>query len=187
MATVAEQLRRGREARGLSVYQVADTLKMRTDHVRALEEGQYEAFIAKVYIRGFVRTYAALVKLEVPDLMKQLDAELALTEKFSEPPSLTNEPPGALDRLTLLLARINWRIALPVLAVLVVGLASLWSVRAWQDRRTKDPLAGIGPGLYQPAKKLAGETLPVPSATTTATTRPRGSDAAAPTPAKRRP
>ena len=52
MATVAEQLRTAREARNLTVEQIADTLKMRTDHVRALEEGDYDVFSAPVYIRG---------------------------------------------------------------------------------------------------------------------------------------
>ena len=38
MSTVAEQLRQGREARGLTVEQVAEVTKIRTDHLRALEE-----------------------------------------------------------------------------------------------------------------------------------------------------
>ena len=163
MATVAEQLQRGREARSLSVNQVADITKMRTDHVRALESGNFDAFTAPVYIRGFVRTYAGLLKLDVAELMTALDAELAQTTKFRDPPSLTQEPPGTLDRLALLLSRINWRIALPVAGILVTALVTFLGIRAWQERRSRDPLAGIGPGLYQPAQRQKGETLPVPA------------------------
>ena len=36
MPTVAEQLRTAREAQGLTVYQVAEITKIRTDHIRAL-------------------------------------------------------------------------------------------------------------------------------------------------------
>ncbi len=36
MSTVAEQLRAGREARMLTVEQVAELTKIRTDHIRAL-------------------------------------------------------------------------------------------------------------------------------------------------------
>src|SRR5258705_11311017 len=39
MATVAEQLRRAREAQNLNVYQVAEITKIKTDHIRALESG----------------------------------------------------------------------------------------------------------------------------------------------------
>ena len=58
MASVAEQLRAAREAKNLTVSQVAETTKIRGDHIRALEEGNYNVFVAPVYSRGFIRTYA---------------------------------------------------------------------------------------------------------------------------------
>jgi cytoskeletal protein RodZ len=149
----------------MTIHQVADATKMRTDHVRALEEGNYDVFTAPVYIRGFARTYAALLKLDVAQFMLTVDAELASTEKFREPPSLTREPPGPLDQIMLRLSRINWRIALPITGVVVVGLASFLIVRAWQGHRARDPLAGVGPGLYQAPQKPAGEVLPLPAPT----------------------
>lgn len=69
MPTVAEQLRQAREARNLTVQQVADVTKIRTDHLRALEEGNFDMFSAPVYIRGFVRTYSTLLKLDVRQTM----------------------------------------------------------------------------------------------------------------------
>ena len=72
MPTVAEQLRAGREASKLDIYQVAEITKIRTDHLRALEAGDYDQFAAPVYIRGFVRTYAGLLKLDVAKVMADL-------------------------------------------------------------------------------------------------------------------
>src|SRR5512144_613768 len=109
MSTVAEQLRHAREARNLTVQEVADITKIRTDHLRALEEGNYDVFSAPVYIRGFVRTLAGLLKLDVPKTMAALEAELKGTEKFSEPPPLSNEPRGVLDFLMLQLSKVDWR------------------------------------------------------------------------------
>ncbi len=166
MATVAEQLRSAREARGLSIHQVADVTKMRTDHIRALEVGEYETFVAPVYIRGFVRTYAALLKLDVAAVMAELDRELGKTEKFSEPPSLGSEAPTALDQWMLRLSRINWKIALPVLTVGVLAAGTFWAIRAYQNQRAKDPLEGVGPGIYQPTTQTnSGDTLPLPAVT----------------------
>jgi cytoskeleton protein RodZ len=162
MATVGEQLGQGREAARMSVPQVADRLKMRSDQVRALEAGNYEMFVAPVYIRGFVRSYATVLKLNVPELMAALNAELAQTEKFREPPNLTHEPAGLLDVLLLRLSRVKWRIVLPVAGVLLIVLAALWGVRAYENRLARDPLEGLGPGLYQPPPKPSGETLPLP-------------------------
>src|SRR6516165_4032561 len=83
MSAVAEQLRHGREAQNLTVQQVAEITKMRTDHLRALEEGNFNVFSAPVYIRGFVRTYSTLLKLDVPKVMRDLEAELGATQKFA--------------------------------------------------------------------------------------------------------
>src|SRR5262245_44163884 len=101
MSTVAEQLRAAREAKKMTVNQVADITKIRTDHIRALEEGNFDMFSAPVYIRGFVRTLSTLLKLDVPKTMAALDAELKETEKFSEPPPLTDEPKSPLDFVML--------------------------------------------------------------------------------------
>src|SRR5882762_932289 len=92
MATVSEQLRRAREQQNLDIYQVAEITKIKTDHVRALESGNFDTFSAPVYIRGFVRTYATMLKLDVRELLAELDAELGRSERFAEPPPLTNRP-----------------------------------------------------------------------------------------------
>src|ERR1700735_668504 len=80
MSTVAEQLHLAREAQSLTVNQVAEVTKIRGDHIRALEEGNFNVFSAPVYIRGFVRTYAGLLKLDVPAIMSALEIELGGTE-----------------------------------------------------------------------------------------------------------
>src|SRR5215471_14983690 len=106
MPTVAQQLHDARENRHMTVQQVADITKIRSDHVRALEEGNYGVFSAPVYIRGFVRTYSNLLKLDVPQIMLDLDAELGQTKKFSEQSPLS-EPRGPVDFLMLQLSRID--------------------------------------------------------------------------------
>ncbi len=173
MSTVAEQLRQAREAKHLTIQQVADVTKIRTDHLRALEEGSFEAFSAPVYIRGFVRTYASLLKLEVPAVMAALDAELGRTTKFSEPPPLTDRPRTLLDALMLLLSKVDWRRSLIALGVAVVlgGLLTIYFV--WRHYQTANPLAGLKPGVYQSASNAPGETLPLPAPAPASAPAPR--------------
>lgn len=163
MPTVAEQLHGAREAKNLTVYQIAETTKIKTDHIRALEEGNYNVFSAPVYIRGFVRTYASLLKLDVAQVMATLDQELARTEKFCEPPRLSINAPGPLDFLTFQLSRIKWHLVLPAVGVALVLLLGIWGYRAWKTHQSRDPLSGLGPGIYQPPASHRGETLPVPT------------------------
>src|SRR5580658_6497425 len=101
MSTVAEQLRLAREASNLTVEDVAEQTKIRGDRVRALEEGQYDAFSATIYIRGSVKNYAKLLKLEEAPLLAALDVELKGTEKFSEPPPLLETKKTFVDTLIL--------------------------------------------------------------------------------------
>ena len=153
MPTVAEQLRQAREERGWTVHQLADLTKIRTDHIRALEEGDFNVFAAPVYIQGFVRTCATLLKLDVPKVMADLEAELGATKKFREHPRLTGDSRGALDWVMLQFSKINWRVALPfaIVAILAIGGVIAW--RTVQIRKNEDPLKGLGPGIYQPPKK----------------------------------
>lgn len=161
MSTVAETLRQAREAKNLTVNQVADVTKIRTDHIRALEEGNFDVFSAPVYIRGFVRTYSTLLKLDVPQTMAALDAELGKTEKFSEPPPLTDQKKGPLDFLTLQLSKVNWRKGAIVIGVLAVILVIVLIVSSSRRSRSRDPLQGLKPGVYKATN--SGETLPVPT------------------------
>lgn len=162
MPTVAEQLRSAREAQGLTVYQVADATKIKTDHVRALDEGNFDVFSAPVFIRGFVRTYATLLHLDVAAIMDALDYELRGTEKFAEPPPLTNERRGVLDWLTLQLSRINWRVAMPFVLIGLLVLGAIFGYRAWRTHQSEDPLRNLGNGLYQRPQGGTGNTLPIP-------------------------
>jgi cytoskeletal protein RodZ len=165
MFTVAEQLRQAREAQNLTVYQVADVTKIRTDHIRALDEGNYDVFCAPVYIRGFVRSYASLLRLEVPVILQQLNEELALSDKHREPPPLTRTRRTILDVLMYQLSKLNWRIFLPILGVIILAVAGWFVYRAMSHPRTKAVPSRLGPGLYQPAKKAPGHTLPLPAPT----------------------
>ena len=163
MSSVAEQLHLAREALHLTVHQVAEVTKIRTDHIRALEEGNFDVFSAPVYIRGFVRTYATLLKLDVAQLMAGLDAELGQTDKFREPPPLTDQRRGALDFLTLQLSKVNWRTAVAILVVVAVVGVITGGAYMFNHRRQTDPLAHLPPGVYQAPQPVAGETLPLPA------------------------
>jgi cytoskeletal protein RodZ len=162
MATVSEQLREAREAKNLSVHDVAEATKIRTDHIRALDQGDYDVFPAAVYIRGFVRTYSAFLKLDVAAIITQLNIELQQSKKHHEHPPLTPKPPGVLDWVMFQLSRLNWRIVLPIVAGGGILLGAAYGYRAWATRKPQDPLSQLGPGVYQPAKPVEGETLPLP-------------------------
>lgn len=159
MSQVGEQLHAAREALRLTVQQIADATKIRTDHIRALEEGNYEMFSAPVYIRGFVRIYAAQLKLNTAQIMSVLDAELKQTEKFKEPPPLMEESNTLLDHAMFWLSKLNWRIGAIAGGALVLLLVIVAVGSAVRHHSRTNPLAGLKPAVYQSAD--ARETLPL--------------------------
>lgn len=164
MSTVADQLRQAREAKKLTVNQVADATKIRTDHIRALEDGNYEMFSAPVYVRGSVRSYAALLKLDVPQVMAALNAELGETSKFRESPSRSGGGRGPLDWVMLQLSKVNWHKAPAVLGAVLLLCALVFVYLSWRHSKTADTLKGLKPGVYRPARTPSGDTLPLPPA-----------------------
>ena len=160
MSTVAEQLRQAREAKSLTEQQVVEITKIRTDHLQALERGTFDVFSAPVYIRGFVRSYATLLKLDVPQVMAALETELASTTKFAEPPPLAEHSHGLVDFLTLQLSKVDWRKGLIGLGAVIVLVAAF---SAWVSWRHHNPLKGLKPATYRSTQSTPGDTLPLPA------------------------
>jgi cytoskeleton protein RodZ len=63
------QLAAARESRGMTVAEIAQQLKLSPWQVDALEAGDYERLPGAVFVRGFIRNYARLVKLDAADLL----------------------------------------------------------------------------------------------------------------------
>ncbi|MFN2460100.1 MAG: helix-turn-helix domain-containing protein [Candidatus Velthaea sp.] len=74
MSALGEAFRTAREARGLSLSDVAEHIHIRSVYLAAIEAEDWPAIGAPVYVRGFIRTYARFLGL---------DAEGAVDE-FSE-------------------------------------------------------------------------------------------------------
>ena len=169
---MGEQLRKARESRRLTVSQVADATKIKTDHISALEEGNFSPFSAPVYIRGHAKSLARHYQLDVPRLLADLDAELARTKDFAEPPSLIPREKGVLDWVTLQFSKLNLSVILPLVALVLLALLVVSAYSAYRRHQATDPLANLGQGLYQPAPdKNVVEYLPLPPTPTNAPPR----------------
>ncbi|MHC1763755.1 MAG: helix-turn-helix domain-containing protein [Verrucomicrobiia bacterium] len=161
MASVGQRLCAAREQQGLSVADIADRTKLRSDHVRALEEGNYDVFAAPVYVRGFVRNYAGILKLDVSAVLADLESELNSSQHLRESTQFVKPPPTLVDIVMLQMSKVKWGITLVIVGVALVLYLSILGYRAWRIHRATDPLTNLGPGLYQPADNQGGDLLPL--------------------------
>lgn len=115
MSLVGEQLKAAREDQRLTVTQVAEMTKIRSDHIRAIDQGNYDVFSAPVYIRGFVRTYAMALKLDPAEIMVQLNKELA-EAGGQNLPAFRSPASGVLDSAMFHVSTAGRRMLFPSLA-----------------------------------------------------------------------
>lgn len=73
---IGEILREGREARGLTVANVAQMLKLSTRQIEAMEAGRFDLLPGPAFVRGFLRNYARLLALEADPLVAAVDASM---------------------------------------------------------------------------------------------------------------
>lgn len=85
--SVGERLRAAREAQGLDAEAVASSLKLSKRQIDALEAGDWAKLPGHTFIRGFVRNYARVVKLEVDELLVDLDAPAPAKPRLDLPQS----------------------------------------------------------------------------------------------------
>ena len=95
-------MKSAREAQGKSLDDIGSELKIRADHVAALEAGDFDKFDAPIFVRGFIRSYCRILKLDTNALVVQLNQELGGTETLSTDPALPGKK-GFVDGLTLFL------------------------------------------------------------------------------------
>lgn len=67
MESVGEFFRQVRETKGLTVDEVASKTRIRSDFVKALEDGNFAKLPDQVFARGFVRSYARSLGLDEED------------------------------------------------------------------------------------------------------------------------
>lgn len=80
-----EKLRLAREARELSVADVAANLKLTPEKISALEEGNIDAFAAPVFVAGYLRAYARLLELSETEVLSDFERLMPAEEPAADP------------------------------------------------------------------------------------------------------
>ncbi len=152
LETVGQDLRAARLRRGDDLATVSKALKIRKDHLEALEEDTLDKLPGKTYAIGFVRSYAHYLGLDAAALVERFKQEISgrtETSVLQPPTTVHEEEPRRLPQ--------GWRlIGLAVVGLLVWGAWHLLSA----DRETSQghaAAAGDGPArrsrLQRPSRR----------------------------------
>jgi cytoskeletal protein RodZ len=90
MPGLGESFRAAREARNLSLSDVAEQIHIRAIYLQAIEEEEWSAIAAPVYVRGFIRTYARFLGLDPQGSIDRFNAVAG--EPSAVPPPISVSP-----------------------------------------------------------------------------------------------
>lgn len=94
MPALGERFRAAREARGLTLSDVSEQLRIRAVYLAAIEEENWPAIGAAVYARGFLRTYARFLGLDPEESVAAFNASSgAAAPASTSPAAAPPEPP----------------------------------------------------------------------------------------------
>jgi transcriptional regulator with XRE-family HTH domain len=143
---VGEQLREAREAKGLTLEQVAAETRIPQRHLVAMEAGEFAKLPGRTYAVGFARTYAKAVSLDPDAIAVGVRGELdAQTEDGYRPASFEPGDPARVPSRAL-----GWFAAFAVLLLLAGGFFFFRTMFApagelpslvQQQRRAQQPAA----------------------------------------------
>lgn len=122
MGELGDLLRRTREEKGLLLEQVEQETRIRVQFLEALEEEDYDRLPAPVYVKGFLRNYAAYLGLD-PQEVLSLCQEPETFAPAVAAPAMLDEP---LEPVTI---RRYWQVLVLVSAVVVV--LALWAYQRY--------------------------------------------------------
>jgi cytoskeleton protein RodZ len=156
------RLSEARQAQGLATADVARRLKLSVSQVEALEAGRYHDLPGPIFVRGFIRNYARLVKLDPEELLQAAADSLPQTATRPEMPPSPNIPfPSATAR--------RWPQFAAGTAVVIVGLLAVYEFALNDASRT----VATGPAVDTPSPKAppAKEATPAQSTPSAAPAR----------------
>ena len=120
-------LRAAREAAGLSIATVAQQLKLAPRQVTALEESDFAALPGRTFVRGFVRNYARLLRLDADVVLGALPEAIAPATRDNPSLAPSPRPMGELPaEAHVRTSAARW--AIPLALVAVVTVAAVYEI-----------------------------------------------------------
>ncbi len=156
---VGSQLRAAREAARLSFDEVAHALKFSPRQIESLEADDYASLPGVTIVRGFVRSYARLLKLDAEALLRQLEADLPSAPAEVRPPDnmgIASQPRGLREFSPVVTVAI-----VLLLAALLLALWHFFGPAAPHATTMTGPATVTGQPLDTPAQASEQAANPV--------------------------
>ncbi len=159
LETVGQDLRAARLRRGDEIAAVSRALKIRKDHLEALENDRLEDLPGKTYAIGFVRSYARHLGLDSNLFVERFKQDISgRPEEQSREPAPIHQDEGR--RLPQ-----GWRIIAGVVVLLLLYGAYHLLTAGGDTNQPTPPAPSLNPPRTAPAPKAQAVMVPAQTAT----------------------
>jgi len=124
-ASAGTLLAQAREASGMSIDDVATQLKLAPRQVVAIERDDFASLPGRTFVRGFVRNYARLLKLDVDAVLAALPGDGAAPAQDRPLAATSSRSIGEMPREPAARPGVA-RWAIPLVLVAIVGVAAFY-------------------------------------------------------------
>ena len=153
VVTAGQRLREAREAKGLSIEEIAAQTRIPTRHLASLEVGDWEKLPAATYSIGFAKNFASAVGLDRNEIGEQLRAEMGgARQTFASPEVYEAADPARTMP--------KWLVFGAIAAVILLVV-----LMSWLNERSLDQPGetNTAEAAAQPAPTAAQPTAPAPT------------------------
>jgi cytoskeleton protein RodZ len=167
-ATYGARLAWQRQGAGLSVTDVAASLRLHPNQIRAIEQEDLARLPAPAYVRGFIRSYARVLNIDPAPLLSDLNAKLAPARESVVDGTATDYVAARAAGRERMLPQ--WAIGIALVVLTALGLIG------WQATQRSAP----APAPPEALAVSAAPPTPAPALATDTTASPVSEASAAP-------
>jgi cytoskeletal protein RodZ len=125
ITSFGDKLRLARERRGLSQEEAAKSLCLNVEIINALETEQFDKLPSAVFVRGYIKNYASLLRLTINE-----PPHSSVTERTVSSSASTKRGPSEFILLPFL-GNIFLKLLNYIVVIMLMALVFIW----WHERR----------------------------------------------------
>ncbi|HUK91520.1 MAG TPA: helix-turn-helix domain-containing protein [Blastocatellia bacterium] len=184
MPTLGEELKRRREERGITLSEIAESTRIGTRFLKAIEEGNFSTLPGGIFTRSFIRAYAKKVGLDEDEAITLYHDQIAEETAEAAPPSDAEGSPTpapalpsrdpAMDNLGPR-SGLSWPMMIVgAVVLLAIGAVAAYVIRRPGDQPAKEPATASNSAdvKTRPGSQPSNTTSPVTPASVQGTGQP---------------
>ena len=150
MSGFGDKLRREREMRGVSLEEIAESTKIGTRSLRALEEDDFEKLPGGIFNKGFVRAYSRFLGLDEDETVADFDAafkEYRVANGYPDDRQIEQEPEPEPSQTP-------WLLIVALVLIVAVAVAGYFlrtqGIQVFRSQSRTEPSSQAPPNVSPP-------------------------------------